>query len=167
MWAQLQPALAAVFSGLDQPRICLVCWHLQVASLSTLISSGKPLPSLLTLSAPLLLSLSFLPPPVPLTAEEEADPNSTAVDGLSFVVEDADEGADDEELDAAAIEIVDDIPAEVRLLCCCCCCLVGGLAATNLRLVVLDFDVVCLTAELASTRAEEVSITAHIILLCL
>jgi hypothetical protein len=36
------------------------------------------------------------------------------VDGLSFLVEDAEDAADDEELDPAAIEIVDDIPAEVR-----------------------------------------------------
>lgn len=54
------------------------------------------------------------PPPTPTAVEEEGDPNSTEVDGLSFLVEDAEEGADDEELDPAAIEIVDDIPAEVR-----------------------------------------------------
>lgn len=47
-------------------------------------------------------------------AEEESDPNSAEVDGLSFFVEDADEGDDDEELDPASIEVVDDIPAEVR-----------------------------------------------------
>jgi hypothetical protein len=55
----------------------------------------------------------LLAPPTPIAVEEEGDPNSTEVDGLSFLVEDAEEGGDDEELDPAAIEIVDDIPAEV------------------------------------------------------
>lgn len=49
-----------------------------------------------------------------VVAEEETDPNSAEVDGLGFLVEDADEGADDEELDPADIEFVEDIPAEVR-----------------------------------------------------
>jgi hypothetical protein len=38
------------------------------------------------------------------------------VDGLAFFVEDADDAADDEEIDPADVEIVDDIPAEVREL---------------------------------------------------
>jgi hypothetical protein len=50
---------------------------------------------------------------VPVVAEEESDPNSAEVDGLAFFVEDADDAADDEEIDPAEVEIVDDIPAEV------------------------------------------------------
>jgi predicted RNA-binding protein with RPS1 domain len=48
-----------------------------------------------------------------VVAEEESDPNSAEVDGLAFFVEDADDAADDEEIDPAEVEIVDDIPAEV------------------------------------------------------
>jgi hypothetical protein len=56
---------------------------------------------------------------LPVVAEEEADPNSAEVDGLAFYV-DAEEGAgeagdDDEELDPAEVEFVEDIPAEVRV----------------------------------------------------
>lgn len=50
------------------------------------------------------------------TALEEAeavDPNSAQEDGLTFLVEDV-EGDDDDELDPAEIEFVEDIPAEVR-----------------------------------------------------
>jgi hypothetical protein len=47
-------------------------------------------------------------------AEEEAvDPNTAEVDGLTFIVEDADDAPADEELDPADVEFVDDIPAEV------------------------------------------------------
>jgi hypothetical protein len=68
-----------------------------------------PLPPVPSLPA----SPHSLPVTLSAAAEEESDPNSAEVDGLSFFVEDADEGDDDEELDPASIEVVEDIPAEV------------------------------------------------------